>query len=296
MIASWKKYFDPLTLNELAGISLRRSVMTESGPVSGTHRSTRHGHSVEFAEHRPYAPGDDVRSVDWKLYGKTDRYFLRHREDETTLICHLLVDASGSMAYRSPSQPLRKWDYAGKVAAALAFAAVNGQDVFSFHCGTPAAELAAGGGEPHLGALAETLDRIEPQGPATIGEAMFRAAAEWRRQGLAVVVSDLLDEPAQIFRGVDALQLAGQETILVQVLDPEERRLSGQGMTRYEGLEGEAPLELAPELLREAYQQVVARFLETLQAGCTQRGVGFLALTTDQPVGTQLAPFLAARM
>lgn len=297
MTESWKRYFDPLTLNELAGISLRRSVMTESGPISGTHRSTRHGHSVEFAEHRPYVPGDDVRSVDWKLYAKTDRYFLRHREDETTLICHLLVDASRSMEFRGERQPISKFDYAGKIAAGFAFAAVNGQDVFSFQTADqPENALPPGGGELHLQALAEALVRTRPQGPGKISEAMFAAAAKLRRQGVAVVISDLFDDADRILRGIDVLQMAGHDTLLVQVIDPEEKVLSFAGTTRFEGMEGEAAIDFPSDALRDAYQEAVERFTTRVAEGCAAKGTGFLSLTTDQPVGASLAEFLAPRM
>ncbi len=298
MDPAWKKYFDPPTLAELAGLGLRRSQLFDGGPLAGAHRSSRHGHSVEFAEHRPYVPGDDLRSVDWKIYGRTDRYFLRNREDETTLVCHLLLDATGSMAFAGLDAAVggaattaeRKFDYAARVAAAIGFITIDVQDQCSLSIlGGHGLDLPIGSGQPQLQALAETLSRTEPAGELRIGALIRKTLPQLDRRGVVVVVSDLLDDVDQLEAAVRQVHAAGHDMLLVQVLHPQERTLPVRGMTRFEGMEGEPPIELQAEAYAEAYNQALQEFDQAVQSLCRASGTHFLPMTSDQPLGKTLA-------
>lgn len=298
MDPAWKKYFDPPTLAELAGLGLRRSQLFDGGPLAGAHRSSRHGHSVEFAEHRPYVPGDDLRSVDWKIYGRTDRYFLRNREDETTLVCHLLLDATGSMAFAGLDAAVggrataadHKFDYAARVAASIGFITIDAQDQCSLSIlGGRGLDLPIGSGQPQLQALAETLARTEPKGDLRIGGLIREALSHLDRRGVVVVVSDLLDDIDELDTAVRQAHAAGHDLLLVQVLHPHERTLPLRGMTRFEGMEGESPIELQAEAYAEAYQQSLQHFDEAVERLCRDSGTHFLPMTSDQPLGKTLA-------
>ena len=295
MAKVWERYFDPPTLAELSDVRLRWSQAAE-GALAGRHRNPRHGHSIEFSEHRPYVPGDDPRSVDWKVFARTDRFFLQNREDETTLVCHLLLDGSGSMTYRGPRQPTDKFQYAARVAAAIAFVGYNGQDAISLQVlGGVSLPVPIGTGQPQLMAIAEALARTQPGGEAKIAASLIAVAGELQRRGLAVVISDLLDDADAILRAVKRLRYAGHDVIVIQVLDPTERDLdpSYAGTTHFEGLEGEAAVDVQPQLLRGAYRQAVRQFTDQVRDGCLESGARFLPLSTDQTIGPVLASFLA---
>ncbi len=296
MNPAWKKFFDPPTLAELAGLGLRRSQLFDGGALAGAHRSSRHGHSVEFADHRPYVPGDDLRSVDWKIYGRTDRYFLRNREDETTLVCHLLLDASGSMAFAglgASSASESKFDYAARVAATLGFITIDSQDQCSLSIlGGRGLDLPVGSGEPQLQALAEALSRSQPDGEARIGRLVGEALLRLDRRGIVVVVSDLLDDAETLETMIRQVGAAGHDLLLIQVLHPDERSLPLQGTTRFEGLEGEAAVELQADAFAEPYRQAVAQFTQRIEQSCRAHGAHFLEMTSDQPLGPTLAAAL----
>ncbi|QEG43223.1 DUF58 domain-containing protein [Roseimaritima ulvae] len=298
MDPAWKKYFDPPTLAELAGLGLRRSQLFDGGPLAGAHRSSRHGHSVEFAEHRPYVPGDDLRSVDWKIYGRTDRYFLRNREDETTLVCHLLLDATGSMTFAGLDAALagkssdgeNKFDYAARVAASIGFITIDAQDQCSLSIlGGQGWDLPVGSGEPQLQALAESLSRSAPEGELRIGGLIRQTLPQLERRGVVVVVSDLLDDVDELDLAVRQVHAAGHDLLLVQVLHPQERKLPVRGVTRFEGMEGEPPIEVQAEAYADAYQQALQQFDESVQQLCRDSGTHLLSMTSDQPLGKTLA-------
>lgn len=293
MRRDWKRYFVPETLEQLAGLGLRRSQPFDGGLLAGTHRSPRHGHSVEFAEHRPYVPGDDLRNVDWKIFGRTDRYFLRHREDETTLVCHLMIDTSGSMAFRgidASAEAISKFDYACQVAASLAYLTVETQDVCSLTClGAPQWGLPVGGGQRQLEGLVEMFSRAEAEGPKRIGRDVEVSLAQLRRSGMVVLISDLWDDLETLVQATRQVQAAGHDLLVVQVLHPEERTFPLQGNTRFEGLEGEAGVDLPADAIAAAYRELVEEFTDQVRAACQAVGGRFLPLTVDQPLGEALA-------
>lgn len=296
MLPGWKKYFDPKTLADLSGLGLRRSQIFDGGPLAGAHHSPRHGHSVEFADHRPYVPGDDVRSVDWKIFARTDRYFLRNREDETTLICYLLVDASGSMDFAAidpSSGATTKFDYACLAAAALGFITLENQDRCSLRLlGGTGYDLPIAGGAPQLEAMAEAFSRSRPGGDTRIGAAVRQVLPQLDRPGVVVLVSDLLDEPESIDNAVAQLRAAGHDLLVLQVLAPEERGLTLTGTTRFEGAEGEPAIELQVEAFAQAYQQALHAFTDQLVQCCQRHGSHFLGLTVGEPLGKRLAAAL----
>lgn len=293
MDPNWKKFFDPQTLAELSGSGLRRLRPFDGGALTGVHRSSRHGHSVEFAEHRPYVLGDDLRSVDWKVYARTDRFFLQNREDETALVCHLMLDASGSMAFAGlqPSEDAQsKFDYAARVAASLGFITLTAQDQCSLtFLGGNGIDLPLSNGEPQMQGMVDVLARCQVEGDDHVGQQVQQALARLTRPGIVVLVSDLLDSPQAIETAVRYVRAAGHDLFVIQVLHPEEKELTVHGMTRFQGMEGEPPVDLQPEAFAEAYHEAMQEFCQSIEQVCEQTETPFLALTTDQPIGSTLA-------
>lgn len=300
MDPAWKRYFDPPTLAELAGVGLRRSQLYDGGTLAGLHRSSRHGHSVEFAEHRPYTPGDDLRSVDWKIYGRTDRYFLRNREDETTLVCHLLLDATASMDFDGVASPdthpgssAEKFLYAARVTASIGFVTLETQDQCSLTIlGGHGPDVPLGGGQPQLQALAQALAQSQPAGDQPISERVADALPRLQREGIVVLVSDFWDEAERLDSAVRLVRAAGHDVLLVRVLHEEERSFPLGGMTRFEGLEGEPAVELQADAYRELYRQALAESEQQLEQLSRHSGAHYLSMSTAEPLGKTLAAAL----
>jgi uncharacterized protein (DUF58 family) len=292
----WRKYFDPRTLARLDGLQLRARRVVE-GYVAGLHRSPIAGQSIEFAQHREYVPGDDLRQVDWKVYGRTDKYYLKQYEAETNLIGHLLLDASESMAYRGPQAAMSKYAYAQCMIAALAYIVVDRQDAASLQVfdQTIGTSLPAAGNRGQLSSILEAIDRRAPQGPTQIAAALALAAERLRHRGIVIVVSDLLDDPEAIGRGLEQLRHRGHELIVLQVMDPDEVNFPFELTTRFEGLEAIPAVTVDPMGLRRAYLDEVAAHREQIESTCRRLEADFRVVLTDQPLHLVLPPLLAAR-
>ena len=215
--------FDPKILAKMERLDLLARFVVE-GFFSGRHMSVYRGFSVEFSQHRQYTPGDDTRRIDWKAYGKTERYYLREYQQETTLTAHILVDTSRSMAYASGQ--LRKIEYAKMAAACLAFLILDQQDsvaVMTFDDAarmimTPTSRMAA------FADVCEALAPIEPRGDSNIAQALHRTAEGIGKKGVVVVVSDFLSGMEETVKGFEHLAFEGHDCLAIQVLDPAERR------------------------------------------------------------------------
>ena len=221
MDEAWKKYFDPQVLERLRGHRLRLR-RTADGALIGAHRSPRSGQAVEFSEHRQYTPGDDLRGLDWKVLGRTDKYYLRQREDETTLDCHFLVDVSGSMAFQGANAEVNKLTYALQIVAGLAFVAIESHDRVGF--GTLGREvrprLPLASGEGQLMGLAAAMDGVscEPPGEdatADLAERIAEAGQRFSKGSLLVLVGDFYDPVPELVRTLRALQRCARFRLVI---------------------------------------------------------------------------------
>ncbi len=287
--------FDPKVLSRMERLDLLARFVVE-GYLTGRHRSPYRGFSVEFSQHRQYAPGDDTRHIDWKAYGKTERYYLKEYQQETNLVAHILVDVSKSMEYRGDA--LSKIDYAKVAAASLAFLILDQQDmvnVMSF-----ASDLAVTS-EPtgRMAAfydLCERLLSLSPSEEGQVGPALHQAAELVRRKGLVIVISDFLSDVDATLKGLEHLRFQGHEVIAVQVLDRDEVSLPFSGMCAFEGLEGGERLLTDPGRIRRRYTDALSAFLERLRAGCVRSQVDYLLARTDEPLDKVLSGYLLARL
>jgi uncharacterized protein (DUF58 family) len=285
-------YLDPAVLARIHDLELRARTAVD-GFLAGQHRSTQHGFAVEFAQHREYAPGDDLRHLDWKVYGRTERYYLKQYEQETDFAAWLLVDASQSMAFGSG--PLNKYDYVATAAASLASLILQQRDsvglavfdaqVRSVH--SPSSQ------PPHLKEIVRALEGGTSAAPTKIGPVLHEIAGRLRRRGMVMLFSDLFDEIPAIISGLQHLRFDRHDVIVFHVLDAAERDFPYP--TLFRGLE--IPLEMLtdPRGLRAGYLKELRGFQEELERGCRGLHIDFVLLRTDDDLGLVLARYLAHR-
>ncbi|MCC6581628.1 MAG: DUF58 domain-containing protein [Phycisphaeraceae bacterium] len=297
-------YLDPATLAAISSLEVRARLIVE-GLMTGMHRSPYHGFSVEFAEHRQYAPGDDIRHLDWKVFGRTDKLYLKQYQQETNLDLLLLVDASGSMAYSSQTNPAwRKYDHAASLAASLAYLALQQQDrvgliLFDDHM-HHATRLS--NTHEHWRSVVEALAGAslvadEAGGKSTsIGRLFDELLAKRHQRSLIVLVSDLFDDPAALERALARIQHRRHDLILVQTLDPAERTFPFRSPADFVGLEGEGVLGLDPPAVRRAYLNAFHEHQRQVDQIARRFQFDHLVLDTGESLGPALSHFLARRM
>jgi uncharacterized protein (DUF58 family) len=287
---------DSRMLARLQGVPLRARSTVE-GYVSGVHRSPFHGFSIEFAEHREYAPGDDLRYLDWKVFGRTDKYYLKQFEDETNLVCHLLLDTSESMLYRSDAAPCSKLEYAQRAAATLAYLVLHQQDSVGLVAfDSEIRSLVRASSNPsHLKQLLHVMESASAQRKTSIGPLFHDLAERLKKRGIVIVLSDLFDDVEVTLTGLKHLRHRRHEVIVMHVLDPAEMDFPFERITFFRGLEQLPDVLAEPRALRRAYLAEFGRYLRRLQAGCRAQAIDYVPLRTDQPLEVVLSRYLASR-
>lgn len=287
-------FVDPKALMAIRSLELRARVVVE-GFWHGLHRSPYHGFSVEFTEYRQYSPGDDTRYLDWKLFARTDRYYLKRFEDETNLRCHLLVDQSRSMNYGSLD--FSKSDYARTLAATLAwFLNVQGDAVGLFTFAEQVRDyLPARHRHGHLRQLMLALERESTGSETNLTEPLHRAAELVRKRGLLILISDLLAPVDELERDLGRLTAAGHEVVIFQVLDPNELDFNFDKATLFQDVESGKDFYLDPAAVRPEYQRRLQSHCDGVENICRKLGFTFLRVVTNQPLELALFDFLKSR-
>jgi uncharacterized protein (DUF58 family) len=295
-VESSLKSLDPRTLAKLHGLTLRARRIVE-GFVAGLHRSPYRGFSVEFAEHREYVPGDDIRYLDWKVFGRTDKFYLKQYEDETNLICYLVLDVSESMSYRGPDSPLSKLEYAQCLAAALAWLVLQHQDAVGLVTfDRQIRDYVPPSNSPvRLNELLAVMEQAPSANKTAIGNTFQQLAQKLSRRGVVLVISDLFDEAKSVLNGLRHLRHRQHDVAVLQILDPAELSLPFDRPTLFRGLEGMPELTTQPRAIRAAYQAELDGFLKQLKRGCLDNGIDYRAVSTDQPFDIALSAFLSSR-
>jgi uncharacterized protein (DUF58 family) len=295
---------DPQALARIHRLELLARGVVE-GFVSGRHRSPYKGFSVEFAEHREYSPGDDLRDLDWRVFGKTDRYYIKQYMEETNLRCTILLDGSGSMSYAGKAaaphdgRPLSKFDYARFMAASLAHLMIGQQDaVGTVRFDTAIRRYYPARGQPgYLRALLGDLAESEPGGETALAPVLHEVAERIKRRGLVILISDLFDEPEAILNALQHFRFRKHEVIVFHVMADEEREFPFEQWTEFRDLEDDGNrLELDPRSLRAAYREEVTRFEEDLRKGCGRMKVDYIPVNTNVPFDETLVRFLSSRV
>jgi uncharacterized protein (DUF58 family) len=294
-VENYQKYLDPQTLASLEGLDLQARMVVE-GYVAGMHPSPYHGFSVEFAEHREYVPGDDIRHVDWKVWSKTDKLYLKQYEEETNLLSYLLVDTSESMAYSS-GENVSKLQYAQFVAAALAYMILQQQDSVGLVVFDDAVRryLKPAGSPSQLKEVIRMLDVTPAREKSDIGAVFHELAERFKKRGIVAVFSDLFDDVEKVVSGLKHFRHRRHEVIVFHILDPAEIEFPFRDTTLFKGLEDLSQMLTDPHALRRAYRDEVNSFLNEIKKACRMADIDYVPLTTNLNLGIAMSSYLASR-
>ncbi len=292
---NYQKYLDPHTLASLEGLDLQARMVVE-GYVAGMHPSPYHGFSVEFAEHREYVPGDDIRHIDWKVWSKTDKLYLKQYEEETNLLLYLLLDTSESMGYASGDN-VTKLQYAQYIAAALAYLVLQQQDSVGLVVFDAAVRryLKPAGHLSQLKEVIHLLDVTPAREKSDLGLVFNDLAERFKKRGIVAVFSDLFDDVNRIVTGLKHFRHRRHEVIVFQILDPAEIEFPFRDPTLFKGLEDMPGIMTDPHALKRAYQAEIGSFLKELEKACRMADIDFVPLRTDQSLEIPLSSYLASR-
>ncbi len=291
-----RKYSDPDAIARIADLALRSRRLVE-GAINGMHRSPFHGFNIEFASYREYTPGDDLRRLDWRVFARSDRHYIKQYEEESNVRITFLVDASASMKYRGRAAELSKFDYASTLVVALSMLLTRQQDPVGLVLFDEAATtvLPPNATQSQVAVISDLLERCEPARKTGLGELLRSVTGQLRRRSLLVIVSDLLTDLDPFYDGLNRLRFHGHEVLVMHVLDRDELELPFDGPTIFRDIEGEEEVFAEPQGFRRAYRQAMTEFLEGVRKECGNRGYDHVRFLTDEPLGEALSLFLHSR-
>ena len=289
------KYLDPEALSRLKNLTLAARRVVE-GYFAGMHKSPHRGFSIEFAEHREYTPGIDPRHIDWRVFGRRDKLYVKQYEEETSLRCYVLLDKSGSMGYKSTGS-LSKLEYSSFLAASLAYLmAFQHDSVGLITYDTQVRDLLPPRQGPgHLRVLMEKLEQTDPGGDTGLSQTFHQLAETLKRRALIVVISDLFDDPDKVVEGFKHFRHKKHEVIVFQILDPAERSFPFDDVSRIEDMENQREVTSDPRAFRKAYLEGLASFLDRIRAGCLGAQIDYTLAETSQSFDLFLGTYLARR-
>lgn len=289
------RFLDPAVIARLGTMELKARTVVE-GFLSGLHRSPYRGFSVEFAEYRQYLPGDDLSTLDWKVFARTDRHYVKKFEEETNLECHLLLDVSASMAYLGAA-PMTKLEYGSVLAGSLAFLMNRQRDATGLIAFDDRIvfRMPASARPGHLHALLLALERLQPGTRSNVGRPLHQLAEALVKRSLVVLVSDLLDDPGPVIKGLKHLKFRGTDVVVFQVLDPNELTFPFRGSSRFRDLESAEEVTAEPASVRTAYLRELAGLTLTYDRELRGAGIDYVQLDTSQPLDFALLAYLSAR-
>ncbi len=297
MAENTKQLADPQTLARINKLEMRARAVVE-GVISGMHKSPHRGSSVEFAQHRDYVPGDEIRHIDWKVYARSDRYQIKQFEEETNLKATLVLDCSASMDYKGVQSQLSKREYASVIAAAITSLLLKQRDsvgLAMFDSGVrqfiPPASTSA-----HMRLILETLGKSESQPKTDLSETFHDLAERIRRRGMLIILSDLFGDPEEILRGLQHFRHRKHEAVVFHILDRDELAFPFKDTSLFEGMEGEESLMAEPNALRKGYLEAFEAFLDRMKRGCRELDMDYHIFPTDEPIDVALSNYLARRM
>ena len=283
---------DTLARADKLGMAARFIV---EGYMAGEHKSPYRGFAIEFSQHREYAPGDDVRHLDWKVLGKTDRYYIKQYEQETNFVAHLLIDGSESMKYGSGETS--KLDYAKMAIACLAFLIIKQRDAVSLSLFDSATrdELPRGNTQNHLFNILEQLTAFDAKGETDLPGQLHNVAKKSQRKGLVIVASDFFDDEDAVLDAIQHLRFVGHEVIALQILDNDEINFPFSGLVEFEGMENIPNVKTRPSEIRKSYLEEFKRFQDSLEEGFRRNSCHFVQCDTSRPLEDVLTSYLTFR-
>jgi uncharacterized protein (DUF58 family) len=288
------RFLKPEVLSRLGNLELVARTVVE-GFVAGLHRSPFLGFSVDFAEYRQYMPGDDIRRIDWKVYARSDRYYIKEYEGETNTCVYLLLDVSASMSYSS--EPISKLDYASFLVASLAYFAQRQKDsvgLFTFDEAI-VEKIPARCRQGHLARIIHALNNVKPKARSEFKRPLNSLAESLRRRGIVVLISDLLAPTLDILRGLHQFRHKGNDLVVFHIVDPQEKSFAFRSQGQLEDLETRQVISFLPELGREDYLKRREEHVTKLRKECGAIGIDYQQLDTDQPLDFALYKYLSTR-
>lgn len=289
-----RQFLDPAVVARLGTLELRARTIVE-GFLTGLHRSPFKGFSVEFAEYRQYMPGDDLSTIDWKVYARSDRHYVKKFEEETNLDCHILLDVSGSMGYGS--RGITKFEYGQCLAASLAYLMNRQRDAVGLTAFDEniVGMLPASARPGHLRAMLITLERLELGKRTNVSKPMHQLASSLTKRGMVVLISDLLDDAESVIRGLKHFQFRGTDVVVFHVLDPHELEFPFERATRFEDMESDAEVMAVPTVVRQHYVEAMQALIELYKRELGAAGIDYHLLTTADPLELALMQYLSTR-
>lgn len=288
------RFLDPQALTRISSLELIARTVVE-GFISGLHRSPHLGFSVNFAEYSPYRPGDDIRRIDWKVYGRTDRFFIKEYEGETNTSIHLILDCSRSMAYGN--RGIRKLEYGQYLAASLGYFAFKQRDAVGFisYDQDILNYVPARGSVGHLNTVLHAIESSQAGEKTDFLKPLILVAERLRRRGIVVVISDLYDEPSNVMDGLRHLAFRGNDVIVFQLLDPAELQFDFPDAARFVDLETRGEMHVIPDYIRQEYRKVLSKQIAEYEKECRKDRMDFMMIDTSQPLDAALFNYLVRR-
>jgi uncharacterized protein (DUF58 family) len=290
-----RRFLHPETIARISRLDLRARHVVE-GFISGMHKSPFFGHSVEFIQHREYTPGDDIRHLDWKVWSKTDRFYVKQFEEETNLRSHLVVDVSESMHYGRGA--LNKHEYGCTIAACLGYLLLRQQDAVGMITFDDKVRqiVPARSQQTHIDSLVQAMHTSRPREKTDLEKILRRVAETVSSRGMIILVSDLLADREPLFRGLEMLRHRRHDVLVFHVLDDDELTFPFAGSTRFEGMEELPNLLCDPRALRDGYLEALEEYLVEVRRGCIRQGIDYVLIRTGDPFDAVLSKFLHHRM
>lgn len=285
------RFIDPAVLAKIGNLEfIARSVV--DGVINGSHRSPYFGSSVDFAEHRGYVAGDDIRRVDWRVYARTDKYYIKEFEADSNANFSVLLDVSKSMAFGAR---ITKLDYAKTLAACLTYLVSKQRDRVGLITFDEAVVDHVPPSAKHVDVVLHTLDRVEARRPGRLGPPLRKLAEHFGRRGIVVVISDFYDEPDEVLDAVSLIRFRGNDVILFHVLDPAEIDFTFEDASSFEDLESGEQLPVVPEALREQYRAMIREHIAALTTKSAEQRVDYNLLNTSMPLDFALFNYMSIR-
>lgn len=291
----YKKYLDPEIVSKLSSLELKAKLVVE-GFMVGLHKSPYHGFSVEFSEHRQYNQGDPIKNIDWKVYGKTDRFYIKQFEEETNLISHVILDVSKSMDYKNKGG-ISKLEYGSLLAASLSYLMLNQQDAVGLALYSDKIEsyLNPKSKRIYLSKLLAEIDSVTPSAKTDTASNLSMIAEKIKRRGLVVIISDLFDDPDSILNAFKRFNYKKNEVIVFQILDPIELDFGFDRDSVFVDMETGDEMTTQPHQIQKAYIQAMREYLDKIKKGCLSYGIEYNLLDTRQPLDKALLSYFKKR-
>ena len=290
-----RKYLDPMFLSTLGNMDLVARCAVE-GFFSGLHPSPFHGFSVEYSDHREYHAGDELKFVDWKVFGRSDKLYIKQFQQETNTTAYILLDSSKSMSFAGDGG-VSKLDYGSFLAAALSYLMLSQSDSTSLvlFAERVSKRIPARSKRTHLNTIMAALQHNKPAGQTNLAGVLRTIAETTKRRGIVILISDLLDDESDIYKGLAHLKFLKHDVIVFHTLDHQELNLDYEGLIQFEDLESRARMRTFPQSLRDGYRKRVSEFLDDIERTTGNSGIDYCLLDTSKPLDRALVAYLAKR-